>query len=110
MSNSDAVDRFVQLCAEISALAAFVSEGASDHFGVDPDSVDWANVGDLGHWAAKLAEISASMPAATVVLDRHFGSNLGPGEAAEICEAIADGEAATDLVDALLALGYGSGS
>ena len=40
----------------LQRLTAF----SADHFGVDPDDVNWGHVGTLGHYAELLRQVSDS--------------------------------------------------
>jgi hypothetical protein len=43
---------------EIDAMLQRLTEFSADHFGVDPDQVDWGHVGTLSHHARLLRELS----------------------------------------------------
>lgn len=54
-----AIDEYMTRSARIQQQLAQLQRLADDHFGVHPDEVHWANVGDLGRVEAGLAEILA---------------------------------------------------
>ena len=56
--NSKALADFVRAKAEIDAALARLIAFSADHFGADPDTVTWGDVGTLNHHAAKLREIT----------------------------------------------------
>jgi len=44
MAKSNALDTFVAVTAEIDALLVDLKALADDHFGTEPDRVDWSHV------------------------------------------------------------------
>ena len=58
--NSKALDAFLAAKAEIDTMLARLTALSADHFGTDPDAINWADVGTLNHTCAKLREISDS--------------------------------------------------
>ena len=61
MSNTTprAIDRFVGIVGEIGATLDAIRNAADDHFDVDPDNVNWANVGDVQRTLDALKEVLA---------------------------------------------------
>jgi hypothetical protein len=57
--NEDALARFVGVVAEIQAALTGIREAADDHFGVRPEEVHWAHVGDAARIRDGLNEILA---------------------------------------------------
>lgn len=51
-----ALDRFIALKAEIDRMLGQLAGASADHFGVDPDAVNWGHVGSLGYVAERLRE------------------------------------------------------
>ena len=45
---------------EIETMLQRLTALSADHFGVDPDEVDWGHVGTLGHYAELLRQVSDS--------------------------------------------------
>ena len=58
--HGEALDAFIARKREIDAMLQRLTELSADHFGVDPDEVDWGHVGTLGHYAQLLRELSDS--------------------------------------------------
>ena len=58
--NRGALDAFIARKLEIDAMLQRLTEFMSNHFGVDPDEVDWGHVGTLSHHARLLRELSDS--------------------------------------------------
>lgn len=56
-----ACEAFVQKKAEIDSLLARLQQHSADHFGVNPDAVQWGHVGDLEHVLSHLREITDSV-------------------------------------------------
>ena len=57
MSNTDALNRFMDIVTEIKAVLAGIDEAAEEHFDVVPEQVNWANVGDAQRTLDGLTEI-----------------------------------------------------
>jgi hypothetical protein len=53
-----ALAAFVAKKAEIDAMLARLQALSDDHFGVDPDTITWGDVGALGHHAELLKRIT----------------------------------------------------
>lgn len=51
---------FIARKHEIDAMLQRLTAFSADHFGVDPDEVDWGHVGTLGHYAELLHQVSDS--------------------------------------------------
>ena len=58
--NSKALDAFLAAKFEIDAMLERLAALSADHFGTDPDEIDWGHVGTLNHYRAKLREITDS--------------------------------------------------
>lgn len=57
MKKQNATDAYVAVIAEISAkLDALKAQAVDNHLGVNPDAVNWGNVGTAQHLLALLAE------------------------------------------------------
>ena len=56
----EALDAFMTRKGEIDAMLRRLTELSADHFGVEPDDVDWGHVGTLAHYAQLLRQISDS--------------------------------------------------
>ena len=59
-SHGEALDAFIARKREIDAMLQRLTDLSADHFGVDPEDVDWGHVGTLGHYAQLLRQISDS--------------------------------------------------
>lgn len=57
-TNDDALAAFVAKKAEIDAMLSRLQAFSEDHFGVDPERVNWAHVGSLEHQALLLKQIT----------------------------------------------------
>ena len=55
-----ALDAFIARKREIDAMLERLTALSADHFGVDPEEVDWGHVGTLGHYAQLLRQVSDS--------------------------------------------------
>jgi hypothetical protein len=55
--NIKAVNAFIARKAEIDDLLARLADASDDHFGADPDAIDWGHVGTLDSMAAALRDI-----------------------------------------------------
>ena len=56
----EALDAFIARKGEIDAMLRRLTELSADHFGVEPDDVDWGHVGTLAHYAQLLHQLSDS--------------------------------------------------
>ena len=59
-SHGGALDAFIARKREIDAMLQRLTDLCADHFGVDPEDVDWGHVGTLGHYAQLLRQVSDS--------------------------------------------------
>lgn len=57
-ASTEALAAFVARKAEIDALLDRLAAKSADHFGADPDAVNWADTGSLDHAAEKLRELA----------------------------------------------------
>ena len=55
-----ALDAYIARKAEIDTLLARLTALSDDHFGVDPDEINWGHVGTLTHYAELLKRITDS--------------------------------------------------
>ena len=55
-----AIGAFIAKKAEIDAMLARIAKLSEDHFGADPDKVNWGDVGTLKHYASLLRQITES--------------------------------------------------
>jgi len=53
-----AIDTFIARKAEIDTMLARLQALSGDHFNVAPEEVTWGHVGDLGHYAELLKQIT----------------------------------------------------
>ena len=53
-----AIDAFVAKKAEIDTMLTRISKLSEDHFGTDPDKVNWGHVGTLEDYASHLRRIT----------------------------------------------------
>ena len=53
-----AIDAFISKKAEIDAMLARIAKLSEDHFGADPDKVNWGDVGTLEDYARHLRHIT----------------------------------------------------
>ena len=53
-----AIDAFLAKKAEIDAMLARIAKLSADHFGADPDKVNWGDVGTLEDYARHLRRIT----------------------------------------------------
>ncbi len=58
--NSKVLDAFLSAKIEIDAMLERLTALSADHFGTHPDEINWAHVGTLNHYRAKLREITDS--------------------------------------------------
>ena len=56
--NSEALTAFLAKKAEIDTALARLTALSADHFGADPDLVNWGDVGTLGYYAEQLRYIT----------------------------------------------------
>jgi hypothetical protein len=56
--NRKAIDAFLAKKAEIDAMLTRISQLSEDHFGADPDKVNWGDVGTLEDYARHLRRIT----------------------------------------------------
>lgn len=54
----DAIDAFIAKKAEIDAMLARIAKLSEEHFGADPDRVNWGDVGSLEDYARHLRRIT----------------------------------------------------
>ena len=57
-SGNTALGAFIARKREIDAMLQRLTACSADHFGVDPDDVNWGHVGTLGHDAELLRQAS----------------------------------------------------
>ena len=57
-ANDAALAAFVTRKAEIDAMLERLAAFSDDHFGVAPEDVNWAHVGDLGYVIERLRQAS----------------------------------------------------
>jgi len=60
MNNAGAVKNFMQAKADIDVMLKRLTELSANHFGADPDTINWGSVGNLAFYAEKLKEITDS--------------------------------------------------
>ena len=53
-----AIDAFIAKKAEIDAMLARIAKLSEDHFGADPDKVNWGDVGTIEDYARQLPRIT----------------------------------------------------
>lgn len=56
----NALDAFLARKAEIDTALERLKALSDDHFNSNPDEVNWGHVGDLGHYAELLKQITNS--------------------------------------------------
>ena len=56
--NRRAIDVFIAKKAEIDAMLTRMAKLSKDHFGADPDKVNWGDVGTLEDYARHLRRIT----------------------------------------------------
>lgn len=54
------LDAFIARKSEIDAMLRRLAGLSADHFGVEPDDVDWGHVGTLAHYAQLLRQVGDS--------------------------------------------------
>ena len=57
---TSALDAFIARKLEIDAMLQRLTELSANHFGVDPEDVDWGHVGTLGHYRQLLRQVCDS--------------------------------------------------
>lgn len=57
-TNDAALNAFIAAKAEIDAVLKRLVAHSADHFGCGPEEVHWGHVGTLGHYRARLREIT----------------------------------------------------
>lgn len=57
-----AVDRYIVLYAEAEELLTQIRERHEANYGIEPSTVDWADVGTMGHFVEILQYALQSMP------------------------------------------------
>ncbi|KZE32513.1 hypothetical protein IMF23_07660 [Chelatococcus daeguensis] len=57
-TNDAALDAFIAAKIEIDAMLDRLAAHSTEHFGCSPDEVNWGHVGTLGHYRARLREIT----------------------------------------------------
>ena len=60
LRRDEALDAFIARKLEIDAMLRRLTELSADHFGVEPDDVDWGHVGTLAHYAQLLRQVGDS--------------------------------------------------
>lgn len=55
---SNALDTFLARKAEIDNALERLKALSDNHFNADPDEINWGHVGDLGHYAELLKQIT----------------------------------------------------
>ena len=56
--NTAAVEAFMAKKAEIDAMLQRLQALSDEHFDAHPDEIHWGHVGDLGHYAELLRQIT----------------------------------------------------
>jgi len=57
-SEPSALDDFIARKTEIDGMLERLTTLSADHFGIEPDAVDWGHVGTLTHYAELLKRIT----------------------------------------------------
>ena len=57
-TNDAALDAFIAAKTEIDVMLARLVAHSADHFGYDPEEVNWGHVGTLDYYRARLREIT----------------------------------------------------
>ena len=57
-NNASALDAFLARKAEIDGMIERLKTLSDDHFGVEPEAVNWSHVGTLSHYAELLKRIT----------------------------------------------------
>ena len=58
--DTPALDAFLDAKFEIDAMLARLAGLSADHFGTNPDEINWGHVGTLDHIRARLRELTDS--------------------------------------------------
>ena len=58
--NTTALAAFVAAKVEVDAMLARLTALSDDHFGTNPDEINWGHVGTLDHIRARLRELTDS--------------------------------------------------
>ncbi|MDP3960193.1 MAG: hypothetical protein Q8Q26_09080 [Pseudorhodobacter sp.] len=58
--NTKALDAFISAKCEIDAMLERLKELSADHFGTEPDEINWGHVGTLTNYASLLRQITDS--------------------------------------------------
>jgi hypothetical protein len=58
---TDSTKRFISLKVQIDEELSKIVSASQNHFGVDPERITWANIGDLTHLLELLKEVSNFM-------------------------------------------------
>jgi hypothetical protein len=58
LDNSEALGAFIAKKAEIDEMLARLQALSEEHFNAHPDEIHWGHVGDLGHYADQLRNIT----------------------------------------------------
>ena len=56
-NNEAALQAFIARKAEIDAMLARLAQLSDDHFGADPEAINWADVGTIESYAATLKQL-----------------------------------------------------
>lgn len=59
-NRAQAMDAFMARKLEIDTMLQRLSELSADHFGADPETLNWGDVGTIGHYAQLLRRITDS--------------------------------------------------
>jgi hypothetical protein len=59
-NHCEALDAFIARKLQIDAMLQRLTDLSADHFGVDPENVDWGHVGSLDHYVGLLRQIGDS--------------------------------------------------
>jgi hypothetical protein len=57
-NQEQSLEAFLAKKAEFDALLADLQRMSDDHFGADPETVLWGQVGTLEHWNGRLREVT----------------------------------------------------
>jgi hypothetical protein len=57
-NRESALDAFMAKKAEIDTMLARLTALSDDHFETNPDDINWGHVGNLGHYASLLKQIT----------------------------------------------------
>jgi len=60
-SQRKALDKFVSTVGEIDDLLSTIKSATDDHFGFNPDAINWGHVGNVVEIRRRLAEIVSSL-------------------------------------------------